>query len=189
VVCCAAATVLLLPLSVHTIQRDAHATCNMCRERKAYIATREELALRRRRWEQLRALRLRAADVPAPAAVPGDSSSGLKPGTEAVATCPLPLPLAQDLKQTIANSCELLVARRRSLPLAIRSSGGSDGRNAAAVTPPLRSPGVAARRAPLLGRADAPLMHIEARHAQAEATAHAMVEEALLEAGIKAFHF
>lgn len=45
------------------------------------------------------------------------------------------------------------------------------------------------RRKELSGRGEAPLMHIEARHAQAEKAAREMVEEALLQQGIEAYRY
>jgi hypothetical protein len=45
------------------------------------------------------------------------------------------------------------------------------------------------RRAGLAGRGEAPLMHIEARHAQAERAAKEMVEAALLQQGIEAYRY
>eukprot|EP00879_Flechtneria_rotunda_P020723 GHRR01021810.1.p1 GENE.GHRR01021810.1~~GHRR01021810.1.p1 ORF type:complete len:491 (+),score=233.90 GHRR01021810.1:1705-3177(+) len=45
------------------------------------------------------------------------------------------------------------------------------------------------KRAGLLNRMDAPLMHIEARHAQAEKAAKEMVEDALLSQGIEAYRY
>jgi hypothetical protein len=57
----------------------------------------------------------------------------------------------------------------------------------------LRSSGVGSiaqlKRAGLAGRKDAPLMHIEARHAQAEKAARELVEDALLAQGIEAYRF
>lgn len=45
------------------------------------------------------------------------------------------------------------------------------------------------KRAELNGRVDAPIMHIEARHAQAEKAAREMIEEALLAQGIEAYRY
>ena len=42
------------------------------------------------------------------------------------------------------------------------------------------------RRQQLQGREDTPVMHIEARHKQAEARAHDVVENVLLEVGLRA---
>lgn len=43
------------------------------------------------------------------------------------------------------------------------------------------------RRAPIARRQDAPLMHIEARHVQAEQQARAIVDEALREHGLRGY--
>jgi hypothetical protein len=48
---------------------------------------------------------------------------------------------------------------------------------------------VVQKRAGLVGRGEAPLMHIEARHAQAERAAKEMVEAALLQQGIEAYRY
>ncbi|KIZ07398.1 hypothetical protein MNEG_0552 [Monoraphidium neglectum] len=74
----------------------------------------------------------------------------------------------------------------------------SRGPSGPAAVPPVRhgrgggggsSSGTSERRASLRGRREAPVMHIEARHAQAAAQAHRLVEDALLAQGIDALRY
>jgi hypothetical protein len=68
----------------------------------------------------------------------------------------------------------------RSTPL--RQSKGGDGRGVGGV-------GTLERRWQLTQRREAPLMHIEARHQQAERQARELVEDALLQQGIEAYKY
>jgi hypothetical protein len=69
----------------------------------------------------------------------------------------------------------------RTLGASLRSSGGllQTGRATATME----------RRMGLTQRKEAPLMHIEARHQQAQEQARALVEEALLQQGIAAYRY
>jgi hypothetical protein len=85
--------------------------------------------------------------------------------------------------------------RESSMPNAALSTASNGGSTAAAAAAAGVRPGSAAgesavqRRAGLAGRGEAPLMHIEARHAQAERAAKEMVEAALLQQGIEAYRY
>lgn len=79
-------------------------------------------------------------------------------------------------------------AGRRSPGRVASPLGGMGGRGRSPGSPG-RKGGTWERRAALQGRREAPVMHIEARHAQAAARARAMVEDVLLAQSIDALRY